>query len=178
MLEQHLTISFSDTSTQRQTQPTSYEKKIYASRRNQNNRDAASCFVQLEPTLATFSTIISWKLAWWTQQPPKTNSLSAGQWPELHFQRQLLSNANSFSPILCLCIHVFIIGTGLDRAQDHDCVQPLVLWVISGRVEWSRFATVWYCCDVRAYMSFPLIHFHLSNNKIWKGRRGESIMCF
>lgn len=65
-----------------------------------------------------------------------------------------------------------LLARGLDSAQDHNCVQPLALRAISGGVEWSRFATVQHCSAIRADMSFPVIRFHLSNNKIWKGRRG------
>lgn len=91
-----------------------------------------------------------------SQHSPYFQQLFSGNWPdehnnhclivsqqdsgqltqaEIHFQQQLLSNANSFNPILCLCIHVFIIGTGLDWAQDHNCVQPMVLWTILGGAE-------------------------------------------
>lgn len=148
--------------------------------RSQNNRDVTSCF-------AIFSKVILRGGGGWTDTynsscptaKPHFLSRTAGSLrkPSSTFisscYRTLIHNPN-----LCLCIHVFIIGTG--RAE-HRIIIVCSHWCcerfqqeLSSPAEWSRAAcsaTCWY-----ELYCYPF--FRRSNNKTRRGRREESIMCF
>lgn len=73
---------------------------------------------------------------------------------ELLSQQQLLSNANSQSHLVFVypCIHYWHRADG---AQDHNCVQPLVLWMISGGA--VLFSRVALSCHNAVLFSYVLI---------------------
>lgn len=93
---------------------------------------------------------------------------------ELHFQQQLLPHANSQSQLVFVypCIHDW------HRARLSPVSQ---LCAATGAVSDCSGAEMPRCrthVQLRDVMSFPVIHFHCSNDKIWRGHREQSIMCF
>lgn len=98
---------------------------------------------------------------------------------ELHFQQQLLSNSKFRTPS-CVCVSMYSVLAQARLSTWPYCVQPLVLWMVSGAVVLFRgVEPSWHSAVLFSYadVNFPVIHFHFCNNKIWRGRREESIMC-
>lgn len=142
----------------------SRERELYSLQRNQNKSNATSCFMQ-----PYFQHLFrgNWpdehKTSLWSCRLSQQDSGQLMQ-AELHFQQQLLSNANSQSHLVFVypCIHYWH-RTGW--AQDHNCIQPLVPWTVSGRV--VLFSRVALSCHNAVLFCYVLIWAFLLSIFTW-----------